>query len=321
MNSQTLIDQKELNRLTEPLVSIIVMTYNSAKYVLETLESAQAQTYQNIELIVTDDCSSDNTVELVNFWINEHKNRFFRNKVITTPVNTGIPANCNRGAKISKGEWIKIIAGDDILLNDCVASYIKEIANDKDLRFITSDMLYINNSGEIVNKNDFKYDALRRYFFNLKPEKQLKIYARLPLFINSPSFFIHKITLQSVNYFDEEFTIYDDMPLIFNVLEKGIGISYIEKKTVKYRIYENSLSRTRNNLINTIRINEQIRCFNKYRKKYLKKTNIVDLFVFYDFWLEHCYKGVYGFKGLSLLNLINFYPFYLKYLVNRYKKM
>ncbi len=52
-----------------PLVSIIVITYNSSKYVLETLESAKAQTYQNIELIVSDDGSTDNTIEICKIWI------------------------------------------------------------------------------------------------------------------------------------------------------------------------------------------------------------------------------------------------------------
>ncbi|MDR0890977.1 MAG: glycosyltransferase [Endomicrobium sp.] len=47
-----------------PLVSVCVITYNSSKYVLETLESIKTQTYQNIELIVSDDCSTDDTVEV-----------------------------------------------------------------------------------------------------------------------------------------------------------------------------------------------------------------------------------------------------------------
>lgn len=46
-----------------PLVSVIVITYNSAQYVVETLDSVYSQTYENIELIVTDDCSQDNTIE------------------------------------------------------------------------------------------------------------------------------------------------------------------------------------------------------------------------------------------------------------------
>ena len=53
----------------QPLVSVPVITYNSAKFVLETLESIKAQTYQNIELVISDDCSTDNTVQICRDWV------------------------------------------------------------------------------------------------------------------------------------------------------------------------------------------------------------------------------------------------------------
>ncbi len=81
------------------LVSIIVVTYNSSKYILETLESAKAQTYQNIELIVSDDCSTDNTVSICDRWLHENDFFFFRTKLITTTQNTGVAPNCNRGLR------------------------------------------------------------------------------------------------------------------------------------------------------------------------------------------------------------------------------
>ncbi len=99
----------------EPLISIVVVTYNSAKYVLETLESAKSQTYQNIELIVTDDYSTDDTVAICQKWLNKNKARFVRSQLVTSEKNTGIPANLNRGIKASKGEFIKPIAGDDTM--------------------------------------------------------------------------------------------------------------------------------------------------------------------------------------------------------------
>lgn len=71
-----------------PLVSIIVITYNSAKYVLETLESAKAQTYQNIKLIVSDDCSTDNKIEICRKWLEKNKGRFVRTELITVEQNT-----------------------------------------------------------------------------------------------------------------------------------------------------------------------------------------------------------------------------------------
>jgi alpha-1,3-rhamnosyltransferase len=315
-----MVPQNEYSTPSEPLVSIIIMTYNSAKHILETLESARTQTYRNIELIVTDDCSVDNTIEIVESWIGKHHNRFLKSQVLTTPVNTGIPANCNRGIRKSAGEWIKIIAGDDILCDTCVSSFVAEVESNSDLKFIASDMHYINAAGEFAENKDTRYNAIRSYFFSLSSEEQAKLYARCPLFLNSPSFFMHKPTLKSINYFDEEFRMYDDLPLIFKVLEKGIRVAYIDKKTVYYRIYEDSLSRTSNKVTSAIRIREQAGCFKKYRRKYLSILNPVDLVVMYDFWLDHSYKGVFGFKALPLMYLINFYQNYLNYLARQYRK-
>ena len=91
-----------------PLVSIIVVTYNSSKYILETLESAKDQTYKNIELIVTDDSSKDNTVELCKEWMQKNSARFVRTEVITVPQNSGIAANCNRGVNAAEGTCISL---------------------------------------------------------------------------------------------------------------------------------------------------------------------------------------------------------------------
>ena len=52
----------KIEKITKILVSVVVITYNSGKYVLETIESTKTQTYQSIELIISDDCSTDNTV-------------------------------------------------------------------------------------------------------------------------------------------------------------------------------------------------------------------------------------------------------------------
>ena len=58
------------------LVSVVVGTYNSARYVEETLSSIYNQDYKQLELIVADDCSTDDTLNKVKFWIKEHHNRF-----------------------------------------------------------------------------------------------------------------------------------------------------------------------------------------------------------------------------------------------------
>ena len=98
-----------------PLISVGVIAYNSAEYILDLLESVKAQTYQNIELIVADDKSSDDTVKKCNEWISQNKERFVRTEVIVPEQNTGTAGNYNRALFASNGEWMKFIDGDDIM--------------------------------------------------------------------------------------------------------------------------------------------------------------------------------------------------------------
>jgi len=132
MEHKTKINHQELNKPATPLVSIIVITYNSAKYVLETLESAKVQTYLNIEVIVSDDCSMDDTVSVCSKWLEDNKGRFARTQVLTNEENTGIAENCNRGIKAGKGNWIKLIAGDDLLLPNCLCDFIEVAQKETD---------------------------------------------------------------------------------------------------------------------------------------------------------------------------------------------
>ncbi len=67
----------------------MVITYNSSKFVNETLESAKNQSYENIELIVSDDCSTDDTVEICKNCIERNMQRFTRTELLTVKKNTG----------------------------------------------------------------------------------------------------------------------------------------------------------------------------------------------------------------------------------------
>ena len=149
-----------------PLVSIIVITYNSSKYVLETLESAKAQTYPNIELIVSDDCSTDDTVEICRNWMEENKERFVRTELITVGENTGVAINCNRGLYAAKGEWLKYIAGDDILLPHALYSYLNYLQDHPDAQVIVSDIQFMGNRNDVCR--------LDKRFAKLSAKKQLK---------------------------------------------------------------------------------------------------------------------------------------------------
>lgn len=299
--------------LKQPLVSVIVVTYNSSEYVLETLESVRKQTYQNIELIITDDCSFDNTLEICNSWIERNKERFARTKIISAVKNTGIPSNCNRGAMSSHGEWIKLIAGDDMLLESCVDDNLKYIADNPTAKFVVSELLEVNDDGFFIKneKEKKRKDNMLKFYFHAKTaEKQLKAYARWPVFLNAPTHFINNQLLKDIDYFDDEYRIFEDMPLIYRVNSNDTFIHFLNKPTVKYRIHDSAISRKRSN--NDERDKEVLLVFNKYRQKHLSKFNLIDLSVYYERWLTFYWRGIMGRKGISALSKLSVFYWYVK---------
>ena len=104
-------------------VSIVIATFNQLSYLKECLRSCQAQDYSTIEIVVTDDCSTDGTVKFLKSLSNSASNV----KVVLSEKNTGITANLNRGAAVATGEWIKFIAGDDRLPANSIAYFVDEV--------------------------------------------------------------------------------------------------------------------------------------------------------------------------------------------------
>jgi glycosyltransferase involved in cell wall biosynthesis len=236
------LDSLEQNN---PLVSIIVITYNSSKYVLETLESVKAQTYQNIELIISDDASHDDTVEICKNWLEENRKRFIRTELITVEKNTGIPANCNRGVKISKGEWVKLIAGDDILIYDCVFNLITFSTENFNAHIIFG-------RTKILKNNILSGDQLLSIYGMKQKEQYEKILKGSG--IPSAAAFIKKTILIDFGGFDEKYKFIEDGPFWIKLSESGIYFYFLNKEVVIYRIHDSNTSRV-DNQGDLIRIN------------------------------------------------------------------
>lgn len=98
--------------MSENLVSIITPSYNSASFILKTIDSVVKQTYLNWEMIIVDDCSTDNTVEVVNNYIEENDEK--RIKVFVNEKNSGAAYSRNRAIREAKGHWIAFIDSDDL---------------------------------------------------------------------------------------------------------------------------------------------------------------------------------------------------------------
>ena len=224
-----------------PLVSIIVITYNSSKYVLETLESAKAQTYQNIELIITDDCSKDNTVEICRKWIDENKERFVNTKIVSVEKNTGTSGNCNRGFKASIGEWIKLIAGDDILLTNCIYSFWEFIIENKNCSIVFGRMYYLK-------KNKLVEDKLNLFFKNTQSEQKIKIYKGSGL--SAPTSFIKHSLINECGGFNENYKLIEDVPMWISIARRDEYFYFLNSFVVKYRLHSTNISMAKEVFIN-----------------------------------------------------------------------
>ena len=252
------LGQKRDHYSSLPLVSIIVITYNSEKYILDTLESIKAQTYKNIEVIISDDCSTDNTLEICRYWISLNKERFYRAELITFSVNTGVTANCNRGLYSSQGKWLKLIAGDDTLTNNSVSSFIDFSHEHPSAKFIVSNINIINESGIVIGS---RIHSAKK--FSLNKQRLLRNILK-SYFISAPGIFIEKETLIAVGGFDERFEMQEDYPLFVRLAQNKIDFYYLNQFLVNYRentqsIFHKYKSDTKSQI--TIRHFNSTKCF------------------------------------------------------------
>lgn len=106
------------------LVSIITPSYNTAKYIAETIRSVQNQTYKNWELIIVDDCSNDNTDEIVAEYLNDKRIRYIKND-----TNSGAAVSRNRALREAKGKWIAFLDSDDLWSSEKLEKQIRFMEN------------------------------------------------------------------------------------------------------------------------------------------------------------------------------------------------
>lgn len=91
------------------LVSIITPSYNTAKFIAETIDSVRLQTYNNWEMIIVDDCSTDDTDAVVEGYLGDSRIKFFKNE-----KNSGAAMSRNRALREAKGRWIAFLDSDDL---------------------------------------------------------------------------------------------------------------------------------------------------------------------------------------------------------------
>jgi glycosyltransferase involved in cell wall biosynthesis len=222
------------------LVTVVVVTYNSSPFIVETLESVLNQSWKEIELIITDDCSRDDTVEVCRKWLKENKQRFTSAEIITSDKNTGVPANANRGLFSAKGDWMNFLAGDDTMTANCLEDNMVWITSHQEIKVLFSFIQVFNKTFEFQNlvgtiPHGDPYHSGGIMAPGRSAESQYKMLLLCDRIHFTPSLFLHRKTMIDIGGFDERFKLLEDHPLWLNLTRNGYRLHFMDKVTVNYR--------------------------------------------------------------------------------------
>ena len=243
--------------MNEPLVSIITPVYNAERFLSDTIKSVQNQTYKNWEILLIDDCSKDNSAQIIKEF-QKYDNRI---KYIKLKMNSGASVSRNEGIRNAKGRFIAFVDSDDIWKPEKLEIQIKYMLKEN-LGFTFTSYRYMKENGELTNK-----------------------IAKAPSKINYNGLLKNTIIGCSTVVIDREIVDYFEMPLVrrgqdtatwLQILRKEKYAYGIEQDLVNYRLVGESLS---SNKIKALK-----RTWNTYRnveKLGLLKSSYV--FCFYVF--------------------------------------
>jgi len=137
----------------QPLVSIAMTTYNGEKYLTKQLESIYAQTYKNIEVIICDDCSTDNTINILEEYKRKYGLKYFINS-----SNLGYIKNFYKAISLTSGDYIALSDQDDIWLLNKIEIQMRNIGN---YSLICSDLQLIDDNDNIFEKSFKNYQSIK----------------------------------------------------------------------------------------------------------------------------------------------------------------
>jgi glycosyltransferase involved in cell wall biosynthesis len=220
-----------------PLVSVICLCYNHASFVEEAIQSVLAQTYTNIQIIVVDDASTDNSVAVIRDTILRSGRMDIQ--FLPLPENIGNCRAFNRGLALAKGEYIIDLATDDFMVPERIERQVKFFSSlDETYGVIFSDAIYVNEEGNFLY-NHFEELARKRLVYTI-PRGDIFCDILTTYFISSPSMMTRKKVFEALNGYDEELA-YEDFD--FWVRSSRIyKYDYIDEKLTVVRKSTRSMS-------------------------------------------------------------------------------
>lgn len=223
------------------LVSIVIPAYNHENYVQKTIESLISQDYQNLELIILNDGSSDNTGQRIKDILPASLQRFHRIEFVDKE-NEGLSKTLNQGIRLAKGKYIFHLASDDLVDPNTISALLALIETDEKIAVVCGDADFINEQGESTSResNGIKFTSfikshtIGRQGFSLAKDfgtyKSLLTGNYIPIGI-----LVRSSVYNEVGYYMEDLML-EDWDFWLRVAKK-YRILLLNKVTAHYRIH------------------------------------------------------------------------------------
>lgn len=212
-------------------VSVIIPAYNGDRYLAEAIDSVLQQTYQDYEIIVVDDGSTDHTAQVAQ--------QYGKAVRYLTQANQGVAASRNLGLAAALGDYIAFLDQDDILLPHKLSSQAAMLDQDPDLGIV--------NSGWQIYRGNSISDQQDRAEAAVKPWEQIPQLTSADLIIWKPVFLgamlFRRNWLERVGGFNTSLEQTPDVDLVMRLAKIGCPAAWVEQITVKYRQHETNASK------------------------------------------------------------------------------
>lgn len=142
-----------------PLVTIIIPVYNTEKYLKKCLNSVVNQTYKNLEIILINDASSDNSLAILENYAKKYKNV----KLVNNPVNLGVSISRNIGLDFANGDYIYFLDSDDFIRNDAIEKLVN-LATLYDVPLVEAKYksVFTSHEPKVITKSENRYINLEK---------------------------------------------------------------------------------------------------------------------------------------------------------------
>ena len=208
---------------SQPLVSVIMPSYNAEKYIADSIESVLNQTYQNWELLITDDCSSDRTPEIVQSYCLQDPRISF----VVAKQHSGIAKTRNQSIARAKGQFISFLDNDDLWMPEKL---------EKQVRFVVeNNYAFVYSSYELMNEDGTPKGKIIKTAGVVDYNKYLR-----NTIIGSGTIMLDQYQTGSLVMPDNATS--DDMALWCKILKDGHKAYPIPEVLMKYRVRNNSAS-------------------------------------------------------------------------------